>query len=534
METQRVYAAIDLKSYYSSIECADRKLDPLTTNLVVADASRTEKTICLAVSPAMKAHGIPGRARLFEVVQRVREVNNRRLNEAVRLGRAVRVPGGQAAPDHQPHIDFCGGAAPTRQAYAFAAASADAVELAADPSLEMTYIIAPPRMKLYMEYSARIYNVYLKFIAPEDIHVYSIDECFFDLTNYLELYHMTARELTSTMIREVLRETGVTATGGIGTNLYLAKVAMDVMAKHVQPDADGVRIAELNERTYREKLWAHTPLTDFWRVGPGIARKLEQHQLYTMGDVARCSLGTSPAYSAELLYKLFGKNAELLIDHAWGWESCTMAEIKRYRPASNSVSSGQVLHSPYTAEKGRLIVREMTELLALDLVEKGMVTDQLALYLGYDQESLSGDMAYRGEVQVDYYGRRVPKPATGSVNLGRFSSSTRLIVEKMLALYDQIVDPMLLLRRVNIGANHLQREGSVPEDVEQLDLFTDYAAQAEQREQDAAAQAQEKSLQHAMLDIKRRFGKNAILKGMNLEEGGTTIDRNKQVGGHKA
>lgn len=536
MLTARVYAAIDLKSYYSSIECADRHLDPLTTNLVVADASRTEKTICLAVSPALKAYGIPGRARLFEVVQRVREVNNARLHEAIRLGKAIRVSEDGPIPNHQPEIADCSsGHGGPRPAYAFASASFDANALAADPSLELSYIIAPPRMALYMDYSARIYGIYLRYIAPEDIHVYSIDECFLDLTRYLDLYHMTARELTMTLIREILYETGITATGGIGTNLYLAKIAMDIEAKHVPADKDGVRIAELDERSYREKLWAHTPLTDFWRVGPGIARKLEQHQIFTMGDIARCSAADPQhPFSEQLLYRLFGKNAELLIDHAWGWEPCTIEEIKAYKPATNSITSGQVLHAPYPCEKGRLIVREMVELLALDLVDKGKVTDQIALYIGYDIESLSGQNQYRGEIVRDHYGRAVPKPAHGSINLGRFSSSTRLIADKTLELYDQLVDPSLLIRRFNIAANHLCREAEVVQTTEQLDLFAALDAPADEPHVEETARRQELQLQKAMLDIKKRFGKNAILKGMNLEEGGTTIERNAQVGGHKA
>lgn len=535
MAKTRMYAAIDLKSYYSSIECSDRHLDPLTTNLVVADASRTEKTICLAVSPSLKAYGIPGRARLFEVVQKVQEVNRERLREAIRLGKAVRVTPSMEVPDYQPAIESCSSVPKARPEYVFAGASSDAQELAADPSLEMTYLIAPPRMKRYMDYSAHIYSIYLKYIAPEDIHVYSIDECFLDLTNYLELYHMTARELTTTLIREILCETGVTATGGIGTNLYLAKVAMDIMAKHVPPDADGMRIAELDEISYRRELWNHTPLTDFWRVGHGIARKLEQRQMFTMGDIARCSAGGSNTpYNAGLLFKLLGKNAELLIDHAWGYEPCTMAEIKRYKPVNNSVNSGQVLHCPYPCDKGRLIVREMTELMVLDLVDKGLVTDQIGLYIGYDAESLSGSVPYRGEVQTDYYGRRVPKPAHGSANLGELTSSTRVIVDRMMALYDQIIDPSLLVRRVHITANHLCPEADARRTVRQLDLFTDYDALEARRTAEESARHQEKQLQKAMLDIKKRFGKNAILKGLNLEEGGTTIERNNQVGGHKA
>lgn len=483
----RTYIAIDLKSFYASVECVERGLDPLTTNLVVADSSRTEKTICLAVSPSLKAYGISGRARLFEVIQKVTEVN-----------RECR-----------------------------------------DPALEVTYITAPPRMQLYMDYSTRIYRIYLKYLAPEDIHVYSIDEVFMDVTDYLSLYHMTARELARTMIRDILFTTGITATCGIGTNLYLCKVAMDIVAKHVEPDKDGVRIAELDEYAYRRLLWSHTPLTDFWRVGRGYEKKLQAVGLYTMGDIARCSLGgPTDYYNEELLYQLFGVNAELLIDHAWGWEPTTIALIKSYRPESSSISSGQVLQSPYSYEKARLIVREMADLLALDLVDKGLVTDQIVLTIGYDRESLEGDRGkkYRGPVTTDPYGRKVPKHAHGSINLETYTSSTNRILKKSTELYEQIVDARLLVRRINITANHVVYEDSRPEEsgYGQMDLFTDYAALEAERRKEKEALAQEKKLQHAMLDIKKRFGKNAILKGMNLEEGATTTERNRQVGGHKA
>ena len=514
---QRTYIAIDLKSFYASAECAERHLDPLTTNLVVADLSRTEKTICLAVSPSLKAWGISGRARLFEVVQRVRDINRDRLHQAIRGGCAVK-------------------SAETESGWDFASASFDDTALRADPSLRLDYIVATPRMSMYMDYSTRIYQIYLKYIAPEDIHVYSIDECFMDVTDYLRFYDMTARQLAMMMIRDVLYTTGITATGGIGTNLYLCKVAMDIVAKHVPPDKDGVRLAELDERSYREQLWDHQPLTDFWRVGGGIARKLEKHQIYTMGDIARCSLGRpGEPFGEDLLYRLFGVNAELLIDHAWGWEPCTMKEIHQYRPEGNSLSSGQVLHCPYDADKARLIVKEMTDQLVLDLVRKGLVTDQLALYVGYDADNLRAG-GYSGAVVFDHYGRSMPKYAHGTVRLERRTSSSRVIMEQMLALYDNAVDPMLMIRRVNVVAARVFAETEPqPEDAcEQLSFLTDYAArEAEEREREEARQ-QERALQQTMLSIKERFGKNAILKGMNLEEGGTMIERNRQVGGHKA
>ena len=355
---QKQYVAIDLKSFYASVECIERELDPMTTNLVVADASRTEKTICLAVSPSLKAFGVPGRPRLFEVVQKVGEVN------ALRQSRA---PG-----------------------RTLTGKSWDALQLQADPTLGVDYLVAPPRMAHYMEHSAKIYSIYLKYVAPEDIHVYSIDEVFMDVTPYLRNRGMTAREFTRMIIQDVVDTTGITATAGIGTNLYLCKVAMDIVAKHMEADEYGVRIAELDELSYRRLLWNHRPLTDFWRVGRGYVKRLEKVGLYTMGDVARCSLGRSDEfYNEELLYKLFGVNAELLIDHAWGWEPCTIAQIKAYRPQTNSLGSGQVLHCPYTSEKAKLVVREMTDMLVLDLVDKGLVTDQMVLTVGYDIENLT-------------------------------------------------------------------------------------------------------------------------------------------------
>ena len=486
----KTYISIDLKSFYASVECVERGLDPLRTNLVVADAARTEKTICLAVSPSLKVYGIPGRARLFEVVQRVKEVNLERKAKGL------------------------------------------------EP---IDYIAAVPRMALYMEYSTRIYNIYLKYVAPEDIHVYSVDEVFMDVTAYLNTYHMTARELAKTMIQDVYETTGITATAGIGTNLYLCKVAMDIEAKHVQADADRVRIACLDEESYRRKLWNHKPLTDFWRVGRGYARKLEEVGLFTMGDVARCSLGKpGDFYNEDLLYRLFGINAELLIDHAWGYEPVEIKDIKAYRPESNSISSGQVLQHPYNYEKTRLIVREMTELLALNLVDKGLVTDQLVLTIGYDIENLKDETikkAYAGDVTTDHYGRRVPKHAHGSINLPRQTASTRLMMEAVMELFERIMNPALLSRRINLTANHVIPEKDVKpveETFEQMDLFTDYGAREKKRQQEEAELAKEKKMQKAVLDIQKKFGKNAVLKGMNLQEGGTTIERNGQVGGHRA
>jgi len=503
----RTYAAVDLKSYYASVECIERGLDPMTTNLVVADPSRTEKTICLAVSPSLKTCGIPGRARLFEVVQKVAEANAKRLRNA---------PG-----------------------RAFAGSSHNSIELKSSPELSLDYIVAPPQMAHYMECSTRIYNIYLKYIAPEDIHVYSVDEIFMDVTDYLRTYNLTARELVMKMILDVLNSTGITATAGIGTNLFLSKVAMDIEAKHIRADKNGVRIAELDEIAYRRSLWTHRPLTDFWRVGRGYAKKLEEHGLFTMGDVARCSIGGPTDYHNEtLLYKLFGVNAELLIDHAWGWEPCTIADVKAYKPSTNSIGSGQVLHCPYTFDKAKLIVREMTDLLVLDLVDKGLVTDQLVLTIGYDIDNLKDPERrknYCGAITTDRYGRDVPKHAHGTANLGKHTSSTKQVLEAVSALFDRIVDRNLLVRRVNITANHVVSEASVSKDVafEQLDLFTDYAAvQAKQAEEDAELE-REKKRQQAILTIYKKFGKNAILKGMNLEKGATTIDRNNQIGGHR-
>ena len=501
---EKCYIAIDLKSFYASQECVERGLDPLTTNLVVADASRTEKTICLAVSPGLKSFGVPGRPRLFEVVQKVQEIN---------ALRRCRAPGRQ-----------------------FSGASCNTQELAADPGLELDYLVAPPRMGHYMECSTRIYGIYLNYVAPEDIHVYSIDEVFIDATPYLRTYGLDAHGFARKLIREVLRETGITATAGIGTNLYLCKIAMDIVAKHIPPDRDGVRIAQLDEQSYREKLWDHQPLTDFWRLGPGYARKLRQNGLYTMGDIARCSLGKPGSFFCEdLLYKLFGVNAELLIDHAWGYEPCTIADIKAYRPSTNSICSGQVLHCPYPNAQARVVVREMADLLALDLVEKGLVCDQMVLTVGYDRENLQDPKiyrAYQGDVTTDHYGRPIPKHAHGTANLSRPTASTREIMEAVTALFERITDPKLLIRRLNLTANHVVREPAPEEqnNMEQLDLFSDPG----ETEKQQAMLEKEKRRQQAVIDIRRKFGKNAILKGLNFEEGATTIDRNQQIGGHKA
>lgn len=504
----RTYLCIDLKSFYASVECIERGLDPMTTNLVVADASRTEKTICLAVSPSLKSYGISGRSRLFEVVQRVRAFNADRLSS---------LPG-----------------------HTFSKSSYDNTEVQANPSVKLDYITATPRMAHYMEHSTQIYQIYLKYIAPEDIHVYSIDEVFIDLTHYLTPSGLDAHEFARRMIQDVLKSTGITATVGIGTNLYLAKIAMDIVAKNIPADEDGVRIAELDEMSYRRLLWNHQPITDFWRVGKGYARKLEDVGLYTMGDIALCSVGKpTDYYNEDLLYRMFGVNAELLIDHAWGWEPCTIATIKEYKPDNNSIGSGQVLHCPYDYEKARLVVKEMADLLTLDLVDKGLVTDQIVLTVGYDIENLKDPKRrslYQGSITTDHYGRKIPKHAHGTANLDRQTSSTRLITDAVLELYDKIVDSKLLVRRLNIVANHVIQERAVIKEAvpEQLDLFTDYAALEKQREEEKAALEREKKMQQAVLTIKKKFGKNAILKGMNLQEGATAKDRNEQIGGHKA
>lgn len=495
----KAYIAIDLKSFYASVECVDRGLDPLDANLVVADPTRTEKTICLAVSPSLKSYGIPGRARLFEAIQKVREVNAQRKYKA---------PGHSFSHESYFHS-----------------------ELIKDPSAELTFITAPPRMAHYMEVSTRIYNVYLKYIAPEDIHVYSIDEVFIDATDYLKTYGLTPRELAMKMVLDVLETTGITATAGIGTNLYLCKIAMDIYAKHCEPDKNGVRIAELDEMSYRRILWDHRPLTDFWRVGRGISKKLEEHGMYTMGDVARCSVGReSDYYNEDLLYKLFGVNAELLIDHAWGWEPTEISDIKSYRPESSSLSSGQVLQEPYEFSKAKLVLKEMADLLSLELVSKRIVTDQIVLTVGYDIESLK--KSYSGAVETDRYGRKIPKTAHSSENIGRYTSSTKLICETAMKLFYRIVDKELLVRRMYIVANHIITENDAEKEREyiQLNLFSDTGKQeAEENEL-----KKEKDMQKAILKIKSKYGKNSIIKGMNLKEGATALERNRQIGGHKA
>ena len=496
---QRTYIAIDLKSFYASVECRERGLDPMNTNLVVADESRTDKTICLAVTPPLKSFGVPGRPRLFEVKQKLKEVNAQRKRKT-----------------------------PQRK---FEDSSVYFSELWENPKLEIDFLIAPPRMACYMDYSTRIYSIYMKYVAPEDIIVYSIDEVFMDVTDYLKTYEKTPRELAMTIILDVLNTTGITATAGIGTNLFLSKVAMDIVAKRIPADKNGVRIAELDEMSFRKELWNHRPLTDFWRVGPGYSKKLGEYGMYTMGDIARCSVTNE-----DLLYKLFGKNAELLIDHAWGWEPCTVKEIKAYKPSTNSLGSGQVLHCAYTSDKAKLVLREMADLLVLDLVEKRLVTDQIVVTVGYDVESLSNGKEYDGEVVKDHYGRKIPKQAHGSANLGCYTSSTKRILNAVSELYDRIVDKDLLIRRMNITAAGVIDENSVPneEKCEQLDLFTDYKALEEEQKNEQAELDREKKMQQAILSIKKKFGKNAVLKGMNLEEGATAKDRNAQIGGHKA
>ena len=496
---ERTYIAIDLKSFYASVECVDRGLDPLDTNLVVADKSRTEKTICLAVSPSLKSYGIPGRARLFEVVQKVREVNRQRRSKL--LNRK------------------------------FTGKSYFDSELKSDKTLELDYIVAPPRMAHYIEYSTKIYQIYLQYAAPEDIHVYSIDEVFIDVTDYIQTQHCAAREYAMRMIKHVLKETGITATAGIGTNLYLCKVAMDIVAKHVPADDDGVRIAELDEMTYRKTLWDHEPLTDFWRVGKGYAEKLERHGIYTMGDIARCSIGTGSIYNEELLYRMFGINAELLIDHAWGWEPCTIKDIKAYKPQANSLGSGQVLQEPYPYKKAELVVTEMADALALDLVAKGLVTNQIVMTVGYDCDNEN----YDGEFTYDHYGRKIPKHAHGTYNLDEYSSSGKYLCYAATELFDRIVDKKLNIRRLYITATKVVRESDAPQGgTEQLDLFTNYEEETARRELFENECEKEKKRQKAVLALREKYGKNAVLKATSLEDGATARERNNQIGGHKA
>ncbi len=506
---QKQYAAIDLKSFYASVECTERGLDPLDANLVVADESRTDKTICLAVSPALKAIGVPGRARLFEAKQRIREANRERLLKA---------------PGHR-----------------FTGKSIYASELKRDPSLEIDFVVAAPRMHYYMNYSRSIVEIYLRYVSPEDLLVYSVDEVFIDVTPYLLRYKCNAHDFAMKLIREVLEETRITATAGIGTNMYLAKIAMDIVAKHMPADKDGVRIASLDEIGYRETLWSHRPLTDFWRIGHGIARKLETYGMYTMGDVARCSIGKPTDYKNEdLLYRLFGINAELLIDHAWGWEPTEIKDCKAYTPEAKSLSQGQVLSRPYTVAEGRVVVQEMADQLSMDLVRKGLYTDQVVLDIGYDIDNLTDPKrrdAYRGEVVTDWYGRKVPKPVHGSCNLGRHMASTERIVEATRTIFDRIADETLLMRRFTVAVGNLKTAEEVREyetKPEQLDLFTDYEAQDKARKAEDAALEKERRRQKALLDIRDKYGKNAVVKGLNLQEGATAIERNSQIGGHKA
>ena len=502
---QKIYIAIDLKSFYASVECKERGLDPLTTNLVVAASSRTEKTVCLAVSPSLKQYGISGRARLFEVIQKVTAVNDKRKRLAFKQ-------------------EFYG-------------SSYNDIELKKNKNLKLDYIVATPRMSYYIKYSTDIYKIYLKYFAPEDIYVYSIDEVFCDITDYLMMYNMSAKELVTIVIKDVYNTTGITATAGIGTNLYLAKVAMDIVAKHVKSDKNGVRIACLNEMLYKKLLWNHRPITDFWRIGQGYSKKLEKYRIFTMGDIARTSIENE-----ELLYNLFGVNAELLIDHSWGWEPVTIKDIKNYKPRTKSISSGQVLHCPYDYKKTKLIVKEMTELLTLELVEKNLVTSQIVLTIGYDSENLTNSdikRLYNSEITIDRYGRNIPKHAHGTVNLDHKTSSSKQIIKAVMNLYEKIMNDKLLVRRINITANNVENISEIQVNnkkinYEQIDLFSNYEEIGKERIQEKKKEKEERELQKAMINIKKKFGKNSILKGMNFEDGGTTIERNNQIGGHKS
>ena len=498
---EKIYACIDLKSFYASVECVERNLDPLNTNIVVADNTRTEKTICLAVSPSLKQYGISGRARLYEVVQKVKEINNQRKWKA---------------PNHK-----------------FIGSSYIDSNLKQYPELSLDYIVAQPRMNKYMQYSTRIYNIYLKYLSPNDIHVYSIDEVFCDLTPYLSFNKMKPVDFITKIIHDVCDTTGITATAGIGTNMYLAKVAMDIVAKHKEPNEKGVRIACLDEMMYRRLLWNHTPITDFWRVGSGYSNKLGKYNMFTMGDIARCSIENE-----DLLYKLFGVNAELLIDHAWGWEPATIAQIKAYKPTTNSLSSGQVLHEPYNYEQTKLIVKEMADLLSLDLVAKKLVTDQIVLTIGYDVENLTNPQIrdiYVGEITLDYYGRRIPKPAHGTIRIDHQTSSSTIITNKVIELFERIINKHLLVRRINISVNNLVNESLANNKIryEQYDIFTNFEKKEQEKKKEKETEKSEKKLQNTILEIKNKYGKNAILKGMNYLEGATTKERNGQIGGHK-
>ena len=501
MKEEKTYIAIDLKSFYASVECVERHLDPLTTHLVVADINRTSKTICLAISPSLKSYGLPGRARLFEVEQKIKKINDKRKRKN----------------NYKP----------------FQKKSSNAIELSKNSYLELDYIIAEPRMSLYIKYSTQIYNIYLKYIAKEDIHIYSIDEVFIDATEYLKLYNLTAHELAKKIIKNILQETGITATAGIGTNLYLAKIAMDIVAKHIKADRDGVRIAQLDELQYRKELWTHQPLTDFWRVGKGIAKRLESLKLYTMGDIARCSLGNIlDKQNEDILYKEFGVNAELLIDHAWGYEPCTIKDIKNYKPKINSISTGQVLSCPYNYEKTKLIIKEMVDNLVLELVDKKLVTNQIIITLNYDANNLKSE--YNGIITEDYYGRLVPKESHGTITLDKSTSSTKIITNQSLELYEKIINKKLFVKRITIAfSNVIDESNSIKQkNYEQLNLFN---TKKEQKKEKIEKELEnEKKAQKAILEIKKKYGKNAILKGMNLESGATTIERNNQIGGHKA
>lgn len=481
---------IDLKSFYASVECIERGLDPLNTNLVVADQTRTEKTICLAVSPSLKKYGIPGRARLFEVIEKVKKINYERK----------------------------------KKAYNFTSKSFNDFELIKDKKLELDYIIAPPRMSLYIKYSTKIYNVYLKYLSKEDIHVYSIDEVFCDITNYLKYYNIPKEELVTKIIKDVYKTTGITATAGIGTNLYLAKVAMDIVAKHTKPNNFGVRIAYLDEQKYRKLLWNHKPITDFWRIGKGYAKKLEEKDIYTMGDIARMS-----TQNKESLYKMFGVNAEFLIDHAWGYEPCTIKDIKNYKPIRNSISKGQVLHCPYDKIKAKIIVKEMIDSLCLELIEKNLVTNKIILVIGYDINNLN----YKGEYKTDFYGRQIPKPSTININLEYKTTSSNLIRKKAIEKYEKLVDENLMIKRINISAITYNEENKIEKRIEQINLFTNYEEEDNKIKKEIKQEKLEKELQNTVLKIKNKYGKNSILKGMDLEQGATTIDRNNQIGGHK-
>lgn len=500
MSNKHIYMAIDLKSFYASVECVARNLDPLVTNLVVADSARTEKTICLAVSPSLKKYGIGGRARLFEVVQKVKEANYQRK----------------------------------KNINAFSGKSYNEIELINNPSLEIDYIVAVPRMATYIKYSAKIYDIYLKYIAPEDIHVYSIDEVFIDVTRYLNMYNLTPKELAKTMIKDILNETGITATVGIGTNLFLAKVAMDIVAKHQPADEFGVRIAELDEMSYRQLLWTHEPLTDFWRIGKGYMKTLNQIGLYTMGDIAKASLN-----SEDILYDIFGKNAELIIDHAWGYEPTTIEAIKKYQPSNHSIGSGQVLSCAYSADQAKIVVKEMVDSLTLDLVDKKLCTNQIALTIGYDIENLNNESIkslYTGEISTDYLGRKIPKHAHGTITFDRYTSSTKNIMREVLSLYDKIINTNLLIKRINLTACSVIPENEITNHQKalQLDLFTNYDNYDEESEKSERELAKEKRTQEAILKIKKKYGKNSIIKGMDIQDGATAIDRNNQIGGHKA